>query len=72
MHVNTFEVIKQELSVAKVPALVLLFITIAEPVSETACNIVHFTLFSRNIGMTVYIERCEKVAVPSVILYLFH
>ena len=43
------------------PALHLFVTAAAEQVGETACDIVHFSLFIRIIGMAVHVE-CTFVA----------
>ena len=54
------------------PALSLSFIAVAEQIGEAACDIVHFSLFIRIIGMAVHVKRREEVAVTSVVLYLLY
>jgi hypothetical protein len=54
------------------PALRLSFIAVAEQIREAACDIVHFSLFIRIVGMAVHVERREEVAVTCVVLYLLY
>ena len=51
---------------------VLSFIVVSKQVGEAACDIVHFSLFIRVIGMAVHVECSEEVAVACVVLYLFY
>ena len=54
------------------PALRLFIIAAAEQIRETACDIVHFSLFIRIVSMAVHVERREEVAVTCVVLYLLY
>ena len=54
------------------PALRLFFIATAEQIGEATCDIVHFSLFIRIIGMTIDVECREEVSVTCVVLYLLH
>ena len=58
--VSELSLMKQALR-AGTPALRLFVTAAAEQVGETACDIVHFSLFIRIIGMAVHVE-CTFVA----------
>ena len=71
-NVNRFEFDEAGAPNIGAPALSLFFIAVVEQVGEAACDIVHFSLFIRIIGMAVHVKSCEEVAVTCVILYLLY
>jgi len=69
---TNLRLIKQALSTLKAPDLCLFIIAAIEQVGKAACDVIHFSLFRRIVGMTVYIKSCKEVSMSGIVLYLFH